>query len=388
MKFFALIFLISGSVVAATDAEVEALKKRIEALETQQEQILMNTIEPKNSVGSFLNDNLTLGGFFDGGYNFISGPDTDTQFVNNSNSLGINIAAELGSKYRFVAQFIHILQNPLLNEDNNPDGASVGLPKERHYESYEPFSVLSQGYVEYNLSRMFNIQGGLGYIPFGFALQLREPVFYVRRFGPQFIRQETELIPNLWSGIHIYGSKAINSREYGYNIYTFTPPQKSHLAGIGARTWMSMDDDKLVTGLSAQVAKNEDEAYQTVGADVRFDFHPFQIRAEFAELIQKDIENSWSAYFEPGFWVYNEEVLFYVFGDYHYGANNRTGRGSVKIDDPIQKWEYGMGLNWLPTSFTRIRTGITYNDYVGYRSTIKSRNRDYVGVDMSVGVAF
>jgi hypothetical protein len=125
-----------------------------------------------------------------------------------------------------------------------------------------------------------------------------------------------------------------------------------------------------------------------VGADARFDFHPFQIRTEFAELISKEVENSWSAYVEPGFWIYDEEVLWYVFGDYFFGANNETGFGAVKLPDPILKWEYGTGLNWLPTSFTRLRLGFTYYDYVGNQSVKQGQNRDFFGVDISAGVAF
>lgn len=389
MKYLALFLaLISTSLLAATDKDIEELKKRISDLESQQEQLLLSATEPKNSVGSFLNDSLTLGGFFDGGYNFITGPDTDTQFVNNSNALGINVAADLGNKYRFVTQLVNILSIPLLNEDSDPNATTVGLPKNRHYESYNTFSVLSQGYIEYNFNRLFNLQGGLGYIPFGYALQIREPVIYVRRNGPQMVRQETNLIPNLWSGFHLYGSKAIGTKEYGYNVYTFTPAKKAHFVGLGARSWMSVDDEKIIGGISAQIAKNEDETYKTVGADVRIDFHPFQIRAELAELISKEVQNSWSAYLEPGFWIYNEEVLWYVFGDYFFGANNETGLGTVKLPDAIQKWEYGTGFNWLPTSFTRLRLGVTYYDYVGNQSIKQGQERDFLGVDMSVGVAF
>jgi len=386
--FFFFLFLITTSLVAATDKEFEELKKRIEDLESQQEQLLMSAAEPKTSVGSFLNDSLTLGGFFDGGYNFITGPDTDTQFVNNSNALGLNLSADLGNRYRFVSQLVNIIQAPLLNEHSDPNAPTVNLPKNRHYESYTTLAVVTQGYLEYNFSRMFNLQGGLGYIPFGYALQLREPVLYVRRNGPQMVRQSTYLIPNLWSGFHLYGSKAVGTREYGYNVYTFTPSRKAHFIGLGARSWMSLDDEKFIGGISAQIAKNDDETYKTVGADARFDFHPFQIRTELAELISKEVQNSWSAYVEPGFWIYNEEVLWYVFGDYFYGANNETGLGTITLPDPIQKWEYGTGLNWLPTSFTRIRLGFTYYDYVGNNSIKQGQQRDYFGTDISVGVAF
>lgn len=389
MKIFALILiLISGSLYAATDKEIEDLKKRIEDLETQQAQLLETASEPKNSVGSFLNDNLTLGGFFDGGYNFITGPDTDTQWVNNSNALGLNLSADFGKNYRFVTQLVNILQVPLLNEHNDPRAATFNLPKSRHYDSYSTLAVVTQGYLEYNFNRMFNLQGGLGYIPFGYAAQLREPVLYVRRNGPQLVRQNQSIIPNLWSGFHLYGSKAVGTKEYGYNVYTFTPSRKADFIGLGTRGWVSLDDEKIIGGVSAQIGKNEDETFKSLGADLRFDFHPFQLRTELAELINKNSQNAWTTYVEPGFWVYNEEVLFYVFGDYIYGANNETGFGVNKIADPIQKWEYGTGLNWLPTSFTRIRFGITYNDYVGNNTHPQGQQRDYLGVDTSVGVAF
>jgi hypothetical protein len=389
MKLVALIFIFSSwSLLAATDKEYEELKKRIEDLETQQEQLLMSAAEPKNSVGSFLNDQLTFGGFFDGGYDFITGPDTDTQSTNNSNALGLNLSADLGNKYRFVTQLVNILSVPLLNQHNDPRGSAVGLPDERHHETYTTLSVLTQGYLEYNFSKMFNLQGGLGYVPFGYALQLREPVIYVRRNGPQLVREGANLVSPLWSGFHLYGSKSVGKKEFGYNVYTFTPSRKAHFVGLGARSWMAALDEKFIGGISAQIGRNEDETFKTVGADARFDFHPIQLRTEFSELINKDIDNTWSMYVEPGYWIYHEEVLLYVFGDYLYGANNETGFGSSALADPIQKWEYGAGVNWLPTSFTRLRLGFTFNDYIGSNANPQGQNRDYFGLDISAGIAF
>jgi hypothetical protein len=275
-----------------------------------------------------------------------------------------------------------------LNEDNDPRAPSVGLPKNRHHETYTALSVLTQGYLEYNFSKGFNLQGGLGYVPFGYSQQLREPVIYVRRSGPQLVREGANLVSPLWSGFHLYGSKSIGKKEIGYNVYTFTPSRKAHFVGLGARSWISAFDEKFTGGVSAQIGRNEDETFKTLGADARFYFHSFQLRTEFAELISKEDENTWSMYVEPGFWVYQEEVLFYVFGDYLFGANNETGFGSTTLADPIQKWEYGAGLNWLPTSFTRLRLGFTFNDYVGYHQNPAGQNRDYFGLDISAGIAF
>lgn len=386
MKFIVLAILIvswSSYSFGSTESDIQDLKKRIEELEKQQEQLLISSSEPKNTVSSFLNNNLTFGGFFDGGYNFISGPDTDTQVVNTSNAIGLNFSADLGSKYRFVGQLVNILSIPLLNEDNNPTTS----PKDRTYGSYIPLSVITQSYLEYNFSRLFNLQGGLGFTPFGFALQLREPVLYVRRGGPQITR--INLVTPLWSGLHLYGSKAMGDQVAGYNLYTFTPTTvNSQFAGIGGRAWMSSDDDKIISGISGQIGKDDDDTFKTIGVDARFDFYPFQIRSEFIQHLSSEESDDWSAYLEPGYYIYQEELLLYISGDYYYGPTNRSGSPLTGALDPIQKWEYGVGVNWLPTSFTRLRFGLTYNDYIGNRQNVQGQNRDYLSIDLSAGVAF
>lgn len=386
MKFIVLAILLvswSSFTFGSAESDIQDLKKRIEELEKQQEQLLISSSEPKNTVSSFLNNNLTFGGFFDGGYNFISGPDTDTQVVNTSNAIGLNFSADLGSKYRFVGQLVNILSIPLLNEDNNPTAS----PKDRTYGTYIPLSVLTQSYLEYNFRRLFNLQGGLGFTPFGFALQLREPVLYVRRGGPQITR--INMVTPLWSGLHLYGSKAMGDQVAGYNLYTFTPTTvNSQFAGVGGRAWMSSGDDKIISGISGQIGKDDEATFKTIGADARFDFYPFQIRSEYIQHLSSEESDDWSAYLEPGYYIYQEELLLYISGDYYYGTTNRTGSPLTGAFDPIQKWEYGLGVNWLPTSFTRIRFGLTYNDYIGNRQNLQGQNRDYLGIDLSAGVAF
>lgn len=386
MKFIVTAILVvswSSYSFSSTESDIQALKKRIEDLEKQQEQLLVSSSEPKNTVSSFLNNNLTFGGYFDGGYNFISGPDTDTQFVNSSNAIGLNFSADIGNKYRFVGQLVNVLTIPLLNPHNDPTTS----PKERTYGSYVPLSVITQGYLEYNFSRLFNLQGGVGFTPFGFALQLREPVLYVRRGGPQITR--LNLVTPLWSGLHLYGSKSMGEKVAGYDIYTFTPTTvDSQFAGLGARAWMSSDEDRIISGISGQIGKNDDDTFKLLGADARFDFHPFQIRSEFIQQFSSEEGDNWSAYLEPGYFIYQEEILLYISGDYFYGPTNRSGSPISGPLDPIQKWEYSMGVNWLPTSFTRIRFGLTYNDYIGNRQNVQGQNRDYLGIDLSAGVAF
>ena len=382
-----IIFIImswSTFALGSTQSEIDELKKRIDELEKQQGVLFSSTAEPRSNVHSFISNNLTFGGFFETGYNLITGPDTETQAVNDSNVIGLNIAADLGNKFRFVSQFAAITAIPLQNQHNHPGSD----PEEREYNTYTALAAVTQGYVEYNFSRKLNLQAGIGYVPFGFSLQLREPVLYVRRNGPQIVRTGS-LISILWQGLHLYGSSNFKDGEMGYDLYTFTPTSDVKMLGVGGRVWMSDDEENVVAGVSSQFAEDDKETFTNLGADLKLNFQPFQIRSEF---IHKFTQNSdtWSAYVEPGYFIYQEELLFYVYGDYLFGAQNETSLGltrSLELD-PIQKWEYGGGLNWLPTSYTRFRLGITFHDYVGFRAKIGSQNRDYFSTDLSVGVAF
>lgn len=383
MKFFAILSLTWATFAfSSTQSEIEELKKRIEDLEKQQETLLMSAGEPRPQVHSFLRDSFTLGGFFQSSMNLITGPDTETQAVNDSNVIGLNLSADFGSKFRFVSQLIAATNLPLQNPHNSP----LGNPDSREYNTYTAIGAITQGYVEYASSRYLNIQAGLGYVPFGFALQLREPVLYVRREGPQMVRTPS-LISILWQGVHVYGSKNFNGGELGYNVYSFTPTADAKLPGAGARIWMSNEDESVVGGLNTQIAEKDDETYTLAGADLRFLFDKFQLRTEAIHKFTQN-EDSWSGYVEPGYFVMNEEVLLYVFGDYLFGSQNEVLVGATTQDDPIQKWEYGAGVNWLPTAFTRFRLGITFHDYVGNTATPQGQNRDFFSTDVSVGVAF
>ena len=383
MKVFLILFLLWSTVIhASTESEIKELQKRIDDLEKQQSLILSSSLEPKANVHSFLRDDLTLGGFFETGYNFITGPDTETQAVNDSNNIGLNISADLGRNYRFVSQIIAATILPLQNLHNDP----TTNPDSREYNNYTAVAAVTQGYIEYNLSRAYNLQGGIGYVPFGRVLQLREPVLYIRRTGPQMVRTPS-LISILWQGVHLHGSRNTDTGEMGYNLYTFNPTQDAKMIGAGGRVWMSSQDEAVIGGLSSQLAEDDKETFTLIGSDLKVVSYPFEARSEYLHKFTQG-SDSWSFYLMPGTWIYQEEVFIYLFADYLFGAQNETGSGSTATEDPIQKWEYGTGINWLPTSYTRFRLGFTIHDYIGGRSVIQQQNRDYFSTDISVGVAF
>lgn len=356
---------------------MDALIKRIELLERQQDELLLNQ-QSGNQVNSFLKNNLTIGGFFESAVQTLDGPDTRFQAMNTSNIIGLNIAAEFNGNIRFVSQILTGLVYPINNLHNDP----LATPDDRRFG--DPFfgAVLSQGYLEFSQSSKFKIQTGMGYVPFGYYPQQRELVLFVRRGGPQLLRTN-DLFQALWSGVHVLGNFGDTSRM-GYNLYTMNPLDDTNKLGLGGRLWTASQDDVFLGGLSTQVTKYEGHTSEILGADVRFYWEKIILTSEYAINMAED-DDPWSAYIEPSFRLKDDEFLIYTFADY---ASSTRNESTGKRIDPFNKWEYGGGLNWLPTSFTRLRAGVTFNDYVGTRAEVAGQDRDYVSFDFSVGVAF
>lgn len=370
---------------AQSEDRLDILTKRIEELERQQEELIIQSQTRGTPVNSFLRDSFTLGGFLETGITEIEGEDTDLQVINSSNILGFNLAADYSPQLHFASQFLTGLSYPLKNIHNNPDGE----PAQREFGSFIFGAILTQGYVEYTFSPQFKIQAGLGYVPFGQALQQRELVLFWRRGGPQAIRT-TNLVSQLWSGIHLLGDFAINGGgEWGYNFYTANPIDTSdvQMMGVGGRLWISSYNDIFTGGVSGQVGKYSTGTDEILGADARLKFGRWVITSEYIRHVT-DGEDPYSYYVEPGVFLAEEKFILFGFGDYSQDPRNELKTSTATIDDSYKKWEYGAGINWLPSAYTRFRLTFTYNDYIGSSARLKGQNRDYHSVDLSVGVAF
>jgi len=374
------------SLGAQTDDRLEALSKRIEELERQQEELIIQSQAQGNQVNSFLRNSFTFGGFFEAGITGIEGEDTDLQIVNSSNILGFNIAADYSPQLHFASQFITGLTYPLKNIHNNPQGN----PDQREFGSLFFGAILTQGYVEYTYSPQFKIQAGLGYVPFGQALQQRELVLFWRRSGPQVLRNN-DLVSALWSGIHLLGDFAIDGGgEWGYNLYTANPIDTSEvqMMGVGGRLWLSSYNDIFTGGLSGQVGKYTTGTDEIVGADARLKFGNWLVTTEYIRHVTEG-DDPFSYYVEPGVFLADEKVILFGFGDYAQNPYEEvTDSSGGSVADDYKKWEYGAGVNWLPSPYTRLRMTFTFNDYVGGSARVDGQNRDYQSVDLSAGVAF
>lgn len=379
MNWFLLLGLfVSISAFAQKDPQIEALIKRIEQLEAHQEELLLSSEKSSNQVSSFLKDSLSLGGFFESAVQTLDGPDTTFQMMNTSNILGLNIAAEFNNEIRFVSQTLTGLVNQVENQNNDP----LATPGDRRFGN--PFfgAVLTQGYLEFSKSSQLRIQAGMGYVPFGYYPQQRELVLFVRRGGPQILRTN-DLFQSLWSGIHLSGNIGNTSRS-GFHLYTMNPLDDTNKLGVGGRLWTTSENDKVTAGVSSQTVKYEGHTSEILGADVRYAGERMILTSEYAIHMAED-SDPWSAYIEPSFRLTNDEFLIYTFADYAMNSRNESNGGRL---DPFPKWEYGGGLNWLPTSFTRLRAGVTFHDYIGTRAEVLGQDRDYLSFDFSVGVAF
>lgn len=387
MKKIVVLFLVLSSTwaLAQDDARYEDLNRRIQELERQQDELLESGSRRRTQVHSFLRDNLTIGGFYESSLTAFDGEDTKFHLLNTSNILGINISADFNERIRFVSQILTGLTYPVQNQHNNPAITPASVSREREVNT--PFfgALLTQGYLEYSINRNTRIQGGMGYVPFGYALQQRELVLFIRRNGPQVLRT-THLVSPLWSGVHLLGQYSLGRRNWGYNFYTTNPidTNTTHVIGVGGRIWGSAFDDKLTAGLSAQSGKYGAHNDEIVGADILWKHSKGSVVSEFVQHMTEGQQDTWSAYLEPSLYIVGDELLLYVFGDYSYSTLPNTGTNV----DPFQKWEYGTGLNWLPTTYTRLRLGLTQHDYVGNTSIVSGQNRDYWSVDTSIGVAF
>lgn len=379
--FFPFSFLLFFALLAKAD-RMDELTLRVNQLEKQQANALLLSIHEEARISSFHNDHFTIGGFFEHAVTTISGQDTSTQ-TNSANSLlGFNVSAEYNQHFRFVSQFITGLSVPLQNPNNDPNAASLGLPRRREFKSALFGALVAQAYLEYITKGGFHIQGGMGYVPFGHSFQLREPVLFFRRGGAQILRTRN-LVSALWTGLHIYDEFRSYSTRWGYHAYTFTSFLSPKVPGLGARVWLRPSEENLIIGISNQYGKQGAEFYDTLGMDVHWKKDRWIVTSEIAAEFLRGL-GTWAVHLEPGFSFDMEEWIVYAFGDYANSSQNLT----LTRLDPFEKWEYGFGVNWLPISYARIRAGLTMNDYVGGTAVIDGQNRDDVSLDFSVGVAF
>ncbi len=351
------------------------LENRIRELEKRIAISSVRESDEDNVMRSFLSDNIRFGGFFEPVFLTDWGIDSPSRSGLIQNTLGVNLAASIATRTRFITQFVMNSKNNSINPHNDPRAATFGLTQKRSYGTQDFGVQVAQGYLEYRAQDIFYIHGGNGYAPFGIAAQTREPVLFARQGGPELLRTEG-LINRSWSGVHIQGFKGIGESMWGYHLYTTSSQPKPMLPGVGTRFWLGIKDEVATFGVSSQMGQNV-RGYQTVGADARLNFDWFTLYAEYAKAHYAHNLDPFSFYVEPNFDLWDQYILLYSSFDFESSPQNKTST----LNDPYQRIQYGLGINWLPTSLIRLRTGVNYSDYT-------QNYRNFMSVNVSAGISF
>jgi hypothetical protein len=389
-----ILILLAGSMAWSEGAP--SLEKRVLELEQRQEQFerqqsltYSQSLEGTGRVNSYFGENLSFGGFFESAITSISGPsisgpDTESQASARSNLLGLNLTSEFNSRFRFVSQIITGLSYSLLNPHNNP----TLTPNHRQFGTPALGVIPAQAYVEYSHAPSFNIQTGLGYVPFGNSFQQREPVLFKRRGGPQMASSGSSssvgIAFPLWMGLHIHGNFPVDSGHWGYNLYSFTPSLYSKSLGGGSRMWWAPSEN-LTLGISGQSGRQSVDTYYAYGADLNLKSGQLGLIAEYAQnQVTNGKPTTTSYYAEP--YISSADGTWLVYGAADYLDNPSYTVSTTP--DPYQLWSYGGGVNWLPISYIRYRVGVLAHEYVGPTSSVNGQERRYYSLDLSCGVAF
>jgi hypothetical protein len=369
----------------SADKRLETIEKKIRDLELRQTGIYTRVVEGTGRVVTFLGTTTSFGGFIETALTDLEGDDMEHQVSANSTMLGLNISSKISDELFFSSQVLTGLVYTLQNPHNNP----AVTPSERQFDGVFFGSLVAQGYVEYRRSTDFNLQAGMGYVPFGHAMAQREPVLFHRRGGPQMANSSDSnnvgIAFPLWIGLHMHGSTTLDDKACGYNLYTFTPSQNTGTLGGGLRFWWKLSDD-LALGVSGQAGKQRDDNSYAHGFDVHWSDGHREVTAEYARNEVVNAPDVLSYYLEPSVKVADTDWLIYAVADFLDEPGHVSG--AARVPDPFQRWAFGGGVNWVPQSRVRFRLGFLSYQYQGETAALGGQARDYQSFDFSVGAAF
>ena len=304
----------------AADSPNSDVQQRLSDLERKQDEIFKQLNSEQGKVTTFLNDKISLGGFFETAMTGLWGPQTKTQFAVTPTNFALNLAVDFNEQVRFVSQTLATAEYPLNNPDNDIDAPSVGLPSTRQFDLITTSLSLPQAYIEIGTKPEFSLQVGRGYVPFGIAFQNRDLVLFRRRGGPQMINANNPgnivIAAATWSGAHLTGTVRLKEGQWGYDAYSLTPASNPSTMGGGARLWVDATSH-LTVGASSQVFDRHGFTSTTVGADLKYKNGAVGMDAEWAtDYTASGFGVSTSYYAEPYVSLFSEKFLIYLAADY------------------------------------------------------------------------
>lgn len=386
--FLAMLFL--GSVAfTQNQAPADDLTQRVEKLEQALSEIASKTYSRQGMTQAFLAESLNIGGFFENSLTTIWGPDSPSQTVADSHRLGLNLSAEIKPRLRLVTQFSLGFNYVFRNEHNNPDHGSSFVPLTRSYQEVSFGSLLSQAFGEYELSSNHRVEAGLGFVPFGRAYQVRDPVLFLKRRGPQMIRtsgiNRLVIADPFWKGFHLLGN-LMDNQFLTYNLYTNSPLAHSGKLGVGGRL-AGQIGSAFEWGASFQQGYQEGEAYLSTGGDLKWGGDRWGTVLEGAQF-QTNMSKNESFYIQFYWLMSDPAVTLFLDLDYLKNPYGQTLLGTSSVNDPYIKYEQAVGMNYNFSANAKLRLEIVQHDYVGDRAVVSGQNRDYYSGSISSGISF
>lgn len=387
---FSITFTTQASLTVSRETKLAELKERLRELEKQQTKMddwYSNFYVLGNGkLTPFLKEKVSLGGYFETGIINMRGPNTENQTVAAQQALGVNITAEFSEKLRFVNQTSTVYNIPLLNVNNNPNLT----PPQRSYLVKMNGTYILQGYLEYSHNEFFNVQSGLGYVPFGIAFQQRDAYLFHQRGGPQMITNDDgfniSVASALWMGLHFYGILPFfEASTVGYDLYSMTPGSNKATLGFGGRLWWAINE-YTKAGTSFQYGEKMQGSYVSQGFDLDIKYRQYGLLAEYATADNSQALDSESYYIEPYYKFLEDQWLIYASVDYLRSLDRNDV--FTQIPDPFEVQVYGFGVNWLPLPNTRYRLGYSKYNYLNEFDSTNGQKKDYEAIEFSAAIAF
>jgi len=361
---------------AAEPSESNAqIQKRLDALESELTDLKIEN-QKTEPVRTFTAKNFRFGGFGETVFTSLIGHGPNRNSVNETEG-SLFISADITDKTRFFSEteFEH---NSALIDGNTPG---------RHFGTEGDNVGLEIAEVTHDFSNAFSLKVGRMITPFGIInVEHFEPSL-IQHDKPQFLREVSDTEITMFD-LQVRGLDAIGRfspfTDHHIKLESYagtvrTDPNK--IAGGGRQSW-SFPNDRVTLGFSQQAGTRDERTFVTLGEDLKISYKKFTLKSEAAQT-------SFTGHSITAFYV---QPLYFltprwgVFGQVDYLDNvlNKTD----DIIDPIKKYEYTTGVNFLPISNVRLRGEVTVHDYQGNTGTFAGVSRDYVSVQTSVVVSW
>lgn len=364
----------------------DTYKGKIEQIEGRLEEVEQHQVEEitrKGQVSAFHSEKIKFGGFIDALFNGRFGYSTPTEGAFDSEVV-LQVAADVTEKLRAVtATFVDFRTN-FINQHSpfrTNNGVSVVV---------EPKILFG----EYRFKDWLILKAGRFTAPFGIINQEFFSPQLLKHDLPQIVRGFT-VFDTLPSGVQLYGTYPIKDSKIGYNAYAASLSSNTTDVGGGGRLFYSLPNDLITVGVSSQSGERGSQLFSALGSDLKLNWRNFVLRSEYLWSFIDSSNDQNGFYVQPALKFLKDKLI--LFGQVDY-LNDTLGIFQLSdhdrnpltpsIADPFKKFEYSLGLNYLPWPFLRNRLEFTWNNYIGSRRRLSGSNRDYFGIQASSTLSF